>query len=259
MASLFKGGGSHDDPYAHYRKRLVKIVGKDCVEILQVLFDTIDNFADGIDAERFRIAFKDRRDKIHRLTGRFIDDDFTSHSVYRPKLLALPLIDSDRAGKLLGLMDRILRYLHDEYEKQPQRMITIEELREKLGHAEAEICDAAGILSNSDATGSHSSGLPAGPDWYFMASELSLDYPDLDSVLRQHTEWAECDAKAARKGVPAFYETQGALDTAKSWIGRHKTLSAIYVGAGLLLLVLGYLVDLAAVFLKAVDIFDRLK
>lgn len=93
-------------------------------------------------------------------------------------------------------------------EKQPRREVTIKGQSESVNAPIAEIYDAARTLSTSDAVGLRSTGSPADPGWHFVTGERSLDYPDLDTVLRRQTEWAGRDAKAAAKGIYALDETQ---------------------------------------------------
>jgi hypothetical protein len=84
ITALLERGESADDPYAHYRKRLVKVVGDDGAAILRALFSETPGRAAGVNGDRFRIRFKDSRDKIQRLAARFIEEDFRAGRVYRP-------------------------------------------------------------------------------------------------------------------------------------------------------------------------------
>lgn len=231
---MFGQTKNSDDPYRHYRKRLVKRLEKDDIEILKALFERTTSFGTGVDAERFNIDFEDRRGRITRLS-RFIDDRLTTSFTYRPTVLTLVVVGRERALALLNLIDRILDYLYLAYKETPNRNVTVGELSSALNVPVDNVCEASGYIRMASC-GSGSVGLPAGPDWHFTTSPRSLDYPNLDAVLRQHVEWTERDTKHGWNPVLAGYPDYIAFWRAQvlGWIGRHKVLSLIYViGAAL--------------------------
>lgn len=152
----------------------------------------MERYAQGVDAYKFRIDFKDNRGEIDRLTGWLIKESYESNKrVYRPTLIALPLIEGKRAAEILELINRILGYFAKEYQRERDRSITLGEISSALGAQLELVADAVGFIVESPASGSRSIGLPNGVEWFFIPGESALDFPDLDSVIRQQIAWEQ--------------------------------------------------------------------
>lgn len=121
-------------------------------------------YAEGVEAERFRIDVKDKRRQINGLVGSYIRESFEPRRTYRPNLITLPLIANERSRELLKNIDKVLGYLAAAYEKEPGRQITLSEISRELDIGSAKISDALGFLIDTPASGGRRSGFPVPPD-----------------------------------------------------------------------------------------------
>ena len=228
---------SSGDPYAKFRKRLTKVIGHENAEIVEALVDEVNCYIDGVNGDRFRIRFKDRFEQIHRLTGRFIQQDFEPKRTYRPTLLALATTRA--AVEQLATIDTIIQYLAAEYEKEQHRQTTIAEISESTAIPVDQLYNVFGYIRDLGIGGGKSSGIPNSPDWYFIPGETLLRLPNLDAVLEQHTKWVEDEARAVRHSTIV---ADGHTDwdsrwraRFSNWSKRNKYISFIKVGGGLLI------------------------
>ena len=113
-------------------------------------------------------------------------------------LVALPLIDSSAARSMLEVVDRVLRYLSERYQSHPDGKITLGQLCADLDITEQSGAEALGYLIDTPVAGPRKSGYPDSADWWITPVEKSLDFPDLDSLLRQLAEWATREESALR-------------------------------------------------------------
>lgn len=163
---------SSEDPYAKFRKRLTKVIGHKNAEIVETLVDEMKCYIDGVNGDRFRIRFKDRLEQIHRLTGRFIREDFEPKRTYRPTLLALATTQA--AIEQLATIDTIVRHLAAEYEREQHRQTTIAEISESTAIPVDQLYNVFGYIRDLGIGGGRSSGIPDSPDWYFIPGEALL-------------------------------------------------------------------------------------
>lgn len=127
------------------RKRLGKRLRKGDTELLTALFERMERYAKGVDADQFRVDHKDRRRDLDRLVGRLVTENYEpDRKIYRPTLIALPLIGSERALQTLGLIDRVLVYFASEFEREQDRQITLKEISETLEVPLEDVADAVG-------------------------------------------------------------------------------------------------------------------
>lgn len=172
------------------RRRLASTARPDGIMVLAALFERA-RFRPDIDARQFRIDFKDHRDAIGRLTEhQFISTTWQPEQRYRLSLVALPLIDSSAARSMLAVVDRVIRFLSERYQSQPDDKITVAQLCVHLDIPEQSAIEALGYLIDTPVAGSRTSGYPDSADWWIRPIEKSLDFPDLDSLLGQLAEWA---------------------------------------------------------------------
>lgn len=225
-------------------KHLRKLAGPRGITLLNAMFDRLSNPEQGIDGERLRIDFEDHREEIERLRRmQFVKESFDPKRTYRLTPIGLALANDDRAKSLLALLDRLLAYQRSAYGKEPGRQITLQEVSEALSVPEAAAAQALDIVNESPASASRSNGYPLRPDWYFIPNEQSLDYPNLNAILRQMAEWAERGSwgpKVVRKGEIIYPD-----GPRRFRIGEHKAL-LIGIGAGTAAL-LGLLANAATV------------
>lgn len=175
------------------RRRLASTARPDGIRLLEALFERTRSQPE-VDARQFRIEFKDHRDAISRLTEhQFISVTRRSEERYRLCLVALPLIESSAALSMLSIVDRVLRYLSERYQSQPDGKVTLPQLCEHLDIGEQIASEALGYLINTPIAASRKSEYPDSADWWITPSEKSLDFPDLESLLRRLTEWATCE------------------------------------------------------------------
>lgn len=217
------------------RKRLRKKVDRKGIELLTALFERLEHYAKGVDGEGFRIAFKDRRGEIDGLIARScIRESYEPVTkIYRPTLLGLSLIDDARAEDILSLVDRLVRYFAQRYEATRSQAITLKEMSEALAVPQDAVANALGYIIEGPASGGRSSALPDGPAWQFMPGPNSMDFPTLDRVLAQLSDWALGTSRRSR------------LARVVSWAERHKALA---IGAGVALAGLAtFLANVAAV------------
>lgn len=209
-------------------------------------FARMGRYAEGVDAERFRIDFKTQRSAIDGLVGRFIKEEYEPRKTYRPNLIAIPLIDNERSRELLEIINKILGHMSQAYEGEPGKQITLMEMSKELDINLVRISDAMGFLIDTPAAGGRRSGLPATPNWYIIPGEQSLDYPDLRSILDTLIGWAEQPA-----GLPPEYVSDDPdlthIERMKAWVARNKTLSFILALIASLVAVTGFLADAASV------------
>lgn len=181
-----------------FRRRLAATARPDGVLVLAALFERARSHPQ-IDARQFRIDFKDHRDAISRLSKhQFIFTDWQPQERYRLSLVALPLIDSSAARSMLEVVDRVLRYLSERYQSQPDGKITLGQLCADLDIPEQYGAEALGYLIDTPVAGPRKSGYPDSSDWWIAPVEKSLDFPDLDWLLRQLVEWATHEEPALR-------------------------------------------------------------
>lgn len=180
------------------RCRLANIARPDGIRLLEALFERTRSQPE-VDARQFRIDFKDHREAISRLTKhQFISVSRRSEERYRLCLTALPLIESSAARSMLYIMDRVLRYMSEQYQSEPDGKVTLPQLCEHLDIGEQSASEALGFLINSPIAASRKSEYPDSADWWITPSEKSLDFPDLDSLLRLLTEWATREEPAVQ-------------------------------------------------------------
>ena len=234
---------SSEDPYAKFRKRLTKIIGHENAEIVEALVDEMNCYTDGVNGDRFRIRFKDRFEQIHRLTGRFIREDFEPKRIYRPTILALATTQA--AIEQLVTIDTIVRHLAAEYEREQHRQTTIAEISESTAIPVDQLYNVFGFIRDLGIGGGRSSGIPNSPDWYFIPGETLLQLPNLDAVLEQHTKWVEDEARTVRHSTIVV---DGHTDwdsrwrsRFSNWSKRNKYISLIKVGGSLLIAGLLYI------------------
>ena len=172
------------------RRRLASVVRPDGVRLLAALFERT-RFRSDVGARQFRIDFKDHREAISRLAKhQFISVTRRSEERYRLCLVALPLIDSSAARSMLGIVDRVLRYLSEQYQSQPDGKVTLSQLCDHLDITEQSASEALGYLINTPIAAPRKSEYPDSADWWITPTEKSLDFPNLDSLLKLLTEWA---------------------------------------------------------------------
>jgi hypothetical protein len=206
------------------RERLAALAGPEGITLLNELYQRLGNLKEGVDSERFRVAFKDQRDQIRKLTQWFIKETSDARRAYRPMLMALPLIEDEHAKRMLALVDGVLIYLATELDQRTsERKVAIAELAAALQAPADQIAEALAYLFEGPMSAGRTSGFPAGVAWYVIPNEQSLDYPDLEALLRQMAEWAE------RAAMQSFLlPSDGALlvktaeaDPPGSWIKRN--------------------------------------
>lgn len=180
------------------RRRLASTARPDGIRLLEALFERTRSQPD-VDARQFRIDFKDHREAISRLTKhQFISVTRRCEERYRLCLVALPLIESSAARSMLAIVDRVLRYMSEQYQSEPDGKITLAQLCEHLDVTEQSASEALDYLTNTPIAATHKSGYPDAADWWIIPSEKSLDFPDLDSLLRLLTEWATREEPAVQ-------------------------------------------------------------
>jgi hypothetical protein len=180
----------HDEP--DIRERLAALARPEGIKLLNELYQRLGSLKAGVDAERFRVAFKDERDHIRRLTNWFMREIGDARRAYRPTLMALPLLEDERARQMLALVDGVLIYLAAELERRTaERNVTIAELAAALEVPEEQVADALGYLFEGPMSAGRALGFPEGAQWHVIPNEQSLDYPNVQALLRQMAEWAE--------------------------------------------------------------------
>jgi hypothetical protein len=219
------------------RKRLRKKIDKKDIKLLTALFDRLEHYNKGVDGEGFRIDFKDRRKEIDGLIARScIRESYEPViKIYRPTLLALSLIDDPRAEAILVLVDRLVRYFAQRYETTRSQAITLKEMSEALAVPQDAVANALGYIIEGPASGGRTSALPDGPEWQFMPGSNALDFPNLDAVLAQLSDWS-----APPRSL-------------RSWIGQHRKTAAA-IGGGLAV-VIGLAGDALDVFAAIARLF----
>jgi hypothetical protein len=193
LAALFRSRRTARQPEPQdIRERLAALAEPEGIKLLNALYARLDRLEDGVDAERFRVAFKDRRENIRRLGQWFLKETSDARRTYRPTLMALPLIDDGGARSMSALVDRVLVYLAAELEsREAEREVTIGEMATAFEAPVEQVADALAYLFEGPMSAGRSSGFPAGAEWYVIPNEQTLDWPDLDALLRQMAEWAE--------------------------------------------------------------------
>ena len=172
------------------RRRLASTARPEGVRLLAALFERTRSRPD-VDARQFRIDFKDHRETISRLTKhQFISVTRRNEERYRLCLVALPLIDSSAARSMLDIVDRVLQYLSERYQSQPDGKVTLTQLCGHLDITEQSATEALGYLINTPIAAPRKSEYPDSADWWITPTEKSLDFPDLDSLIKPLTEWA---------------------------------------------------------------------
>ena len=180
------------------RSRLALAAQPDGVQVLAALFAR-SRLSPDIDAEQFRIDFKDRREAINQLTRRqFILTAWDPAERYRLSLVALPLIESNAARSILAIVDRVLRYLSAQYEARRGQKITLAQMSADLGIPEKSAAEALRYLIDTPVTGPRKSDRPESAEWWIQPSEKLLDYPNLNSLLLQLTEWSTREEQTIR-------------------------------------------------------------
>lgn len=243
-------------PLKEVRARLNALVDEQDRAVLTELFERMDSLEHGVDSRRFRVDFKGDRERIDRLKDSFVLED-RGHpgGIYRPSLVALPLIGDERAQSLLELIDRELRYLAAEYESEPGRKVYLSEISENLDEPEERVAEALAYFVNGPVSMARKTGYPEGPEWFVIPDEEMLDHPDLDSVLAQMATHVERSAnESARLFYGIFSETPlWPSNRNTSWWTTHKKttigFASAAIGTGL-----AVLANLAAV----IDFLSRL-
>lgn len=184
------------------KSRAEQLADENTISLLRSLFDRLDRYAAGVDAERFRIDHKNSRTQIDALVGRFIKEDFEPRKIYRPTLLALVVIDNERSRGLLETGDKVLEYMCAAYEQEPGVQITLMDISRAIDVNLAAVADVMGYIVETPAAGGRSSGIPAAPNWYVIPGEQCLDYPHLNAVIEQLVEWAEESDSAREQLMP---------------------------------------------------------
>ena len=180
------------------RSRLASAARPDGIQVLRALFQRTRSRPD-IDAQQFRVDFKGQREAISRLIRRqFILTASQPTERYRLSLVALPLIESNAARSILTVVDRALRYLSAQYEAQRDRKLALAQLSAYLGIPEKSAAEAFRYLIDTPVAGPRKSDHPESADWWVQSTEKSLDYPNLDSLLRQLAEWSTREEPAIR-------------------------------------------------------------
>lgn len=184
------------------RHRLASTARPEGIRLLEALFERTRTQPE-VDARQFRIDFKDHREAIGRLTKhQFILVTRRSEERYRLCLVALPLIESSAARSMLTIVDGVLRYLSEQYQSEPDGKVSLTQLCDDLDIAEQSAAEALGYLINTPIAAPRKSEYPDTTDWWIAPSEKSLDFPDLDSLLRLLTEWATREEPAIKYFQP---------------------------------------------------------
>lgn len=249
LLSFLRRKKESEDRREDIRTRLSALVDNEDRALLNALFQRMKSFEEGVDAERFRIAFKDQHKKIDALIPTFIEEG-RDRKTYRPALLALLLIDDERARTVADLIDRALRYLAAAYEREPGRKVTLGEISEKLDVPEGRAGEALAYFVEGPVSMSRTTGYPKGAEWYVIPDQEMLDLPDLDAVLARMTMYAEQRKNTVHRSkfVGGVLRSRGA----KSWLRTHKKTAGAIVGGTVI--GLGVLANLATV----IEFFDRL-
>ena len=216
-----------------------KIAGPDGIQLLCALVERTQFSPDGVDAQQFRIDYKDRREKNRELAkAGFIATIWEPLERYRPTLIALSLIDSNSARSLLALVDRLLRYLVLQYEAERDQQLSVAQISADLKVPFDTIREALGYLIDTPVVGPRTIGFPDSENWWLTLVEQSLDYPNLDALLLQLAEWStHSDPTTVHNAVPitAPYPPQSALlpmtryDRLANRIKNHKVLAGLTV------------------------------
>lgn len=243
LARLLRRDKAAEGEEPNVRARLSALAGPEGIALLNSLYSRLERLEDGVDRERFLVAHKDKREQIQRLSQWFVKETSDARRAYRPTLMALPLVDDEQAQSRLELIDQVLRYFSEELEnREVERPVTIAELTSAFGAPEQHVAEALAYLFEGPLSAGRSSGYPASPNWNVTPNLQSLDYPNINALLRQMTEWAERSANpsplilhddlvAGDPDVARRVLTDKVRDKGvKAWVKKHKLTSAI-VGA----------------------------
>lgn len=242
------------------RRRLANTARPDGVLLLAALFERTRSRPD-VDARQFRIDFKDHREAINRLTKhQFISVTRRSEERYRLCLVALPLIDSNAARSMLIVVDRVLHYLSEQYQSQPDGKVTLSQLCDHLDITEQSASEAFGYLVNTPIAAPRKSEYPDSADWWIVPTEKSLDFPNLASLLKLLTEWTTREEPALRPiqvvpGMPHLQSPDTAPPTRFDFLVRrakdHKVIALFLVSV--------FAISLLATGLDAlISLYDRI-
>ena len=186
---------------AELEHRLLKLAGGSGHDLLQDIYSRFVNYNAGVDAKRFRADRKDYRDEIRRLENRqLIQNRFEEVEVYRPLLIALPLINEESAKRTLNAADQILTYLAKRYIASPNCNVSKAEIVANVDAPRSETCMALKYLKETPAVAGGSTDFPATDDSFTMTGEQLLDFDSLAPLLTQLAEWADYSS-----AVPVTY------------------------------------------------------
>ena len=163
------------------------------LHILSDLFQTMNSYNDGVDALCFKVKHHQlercindlyQKDLIQRRTGK------DHKNVYRPSLLALPLIDDETARTIENTCDAIVQCLYRAFKNDPYVRLTIGDVANQVSADEGVLQEALRYLRDMPL------GLVAISDDKPLVEtdnvpiiESIMKYPSLLDVYKQLLQW----------------------------------------------------------------------
>ncbi len=124
-------------------------IGEKKLHILSASFDRIESFPEGIGAVRFRADNEDWISELNELESipSLVDRSRDQDDLYRIKPYALPLIDSDRAKRIVSTCEEILPGLKSLYRDRLGSAVAVEEILELSNEDQFVVLDAVYMMT----------------------------------------------------------------------------------------------------------------
>lgn len=153
------------------------------IAILADLFTQSESLGNGTSAKRFRVQHRDVRQDIDSLVTTGLVESDAPEDLYRLRLLALPHLPSNVAGRVPQAIEQVYRYLAEHYVNEQEAPLLLSSLADAVKLSRPLVNDCVALLKTAPVWRSCSNDLAA-EDAAISMNEAVLDHESVDALVR---------------------------------------------------------------------------